>query len=96
MKLFKDSNNTIWAFELDGSQDDLIKSDMISITKEEADVIIAQNQKNKFDALSYVEKRQSEYPPIVNYLDGLVKGDTEQMQTYIDACLAVKAKYPKQ
>ena len=36
-----------------------------------------------------------EYPDIAEYLDGLVKGDTEQMQAYIDACLAVKAKYPK-
>jgi len=24
-----------------------------------------------------------------------VKGDTAQTQAYIDACLAVKAKYPK-
>ena len=96
MKLFKDSNNTIWAFELDGSQDHLITSDMVSITKEEADVITTQKKLAEFNALSYVEKRQSEYPPIVNYLDGLVKGDTEQMQAYIDACLAVKAKYPKQ
>jgi hypothetical protein len=32
---------------------------------------------------------------MTDYLDGLVKGDTEQMQSYIDACLAVKAKYPK-
>ena len=28
-------------------------------------------------------------------IDGIVKGDTEQVQAYIDACLAVKAKYPK-
>ena len=26
---------------------------------------------------------------------GIVKGDTAQVQAYIDACLAVKAKYPK-
>ena len=96
MKLFKDSNNTICAFELDGSQDHLIKSNMVSITKEEADVIISQKQLADFNTLSYVEKRQREYPPITDYLDGLVKGDAEQMQTYIDACLAVKAKYPKQ
>ena len=95
MKLFKDSNNTIWAFELDGSQDHLITSDMVSITKEEADVIISQKQLSDFNALSYVEKRIAEYPPITDYLDGLVKGDTEQMQAYIDACLAVKVKYQK-
>jgi len=43
----------------------------------------------------YITKRSSEYPPITDYLDGIVKGDQAQVQTYIDACLAVKAKYPK-
>jgi uncharacterized small protein (DUF1192 family) len=43
----------------------------------------------------YQRQRAAEYPPMVNYLDGIVKGDTEQVQTYIDACLAVKVKYPK-
>ena len=96
MKLFKDTNNTIWAFELDGSQDHLIKSDMVSITKEAADIITTEKKLAEFNALSYADKRLMEYPPVTDYLDGLVKGDTEQMQTYIDACLAVKAKYPKQ
>jgi len=43
----------------------------------------------------YKEQRQLEYPPITNYIDGVVKGDQAQIQAYIDACLAVKAKYPK-
>lgn len=43
----------------------------------------------------YKEARKSEYPPATDYLDGIVKGDTAQVQAYIDACLAVKAKYPK-
>ena len=47
------------------------------------------------NAVSYKEKRQSEYPSINNYIDGIVKGDQAQVQAYIDACLAVKAKYPK-
>ena len=47
------------------------------------------------DPNAYKYKRQSEYPHITDYLDGIVKGDTEQVQAYIDACLAVKAKYPK-
>lgn len=47
------------------------------------------------DPLEYQAKRASEYPPMTDYLDGIVKGDTAQVQTYIDACLAVKAKYPK-
>ena len=95
MKLFKDSKNTIWAFELDGSQDHLIKSDMVPITKEQADDIRLREQKNEFDKLSYAEKRQSEYPPITDYLDGVVKGNQTQINRYIAACLAVKAKYPK-
>ena len=47
------------------------------------------------DPYAYQRKRAREYPPITDYLDGIVKGDTEQVQAYIDACLAVKAKYPK-
>ena len=43
----------------------------------------------------YKLDRMLEYPDVAEYLDGLVKGDTKQMQAYIDACLAVKAKYPK-
>jgi hypothetical protein len=44
---------------------------------------------------NHVAQRVGEYPPIEDYLDGVVKGDQEQIQAYIDACLAVKAKYPK-
>lgn len=44
---------------------------------------------------SYQEKRLKEYPPFSEYLDGMVKGDTAQIKRYIDACLEVKAKYPK-
>lgn len=43
----------------------------------------------------YQRDRAAEYPPMADYLDGIVKGDQAQVQAYIDACLAVKAKYPK-
>ena len=43
----------------------------------------------------YADKRRREYPPVKEYLDGLVKGDQAQMQAYINKCLAIKAKYPK-
>jgi hypothetical protein len=43
----------------------------------------------------YWIKRRIEYPPFTDYLDGIVKGDQAQVQAYIDACLAVKNKYPK-
>ena len=43
----------------------------------------------------YISQRAAEYPPITDYLDGVVKGDQAQVQKYIADCLAVKAKYPK-
>ena len=43
----------------------------------------------------YQRDRAAEYPPITDYIDGIVKSDQAQVQAYIDACLAVKAKYPK-
>lgn len=94
MKYYKDSENKIWAYELDGSQDHLI-GDKTLVTKTEADTIIAQQQQDRFDALSYAEKRRTEYPSILDYIDGVVKGDQAQIDTYIAACLAVKARYPK-
>ena len=50
---------------------------------------------NWVDPEAYKYKRQQEYPPMADYLDGIVKGDDIQIQKYIDDCLAVKAKYPK-
>lgn len=44
---------------------------------------------------AYRQKRQREYPPITDYLDGVVKGDQAQIDKYIADCNAVKAKYPK-
>lgn len=46
-------------------------------------------------APTYQELRAAAYPPASDYLDGIVKGDAAQMQAYVDACLAVKLKYPK-
>ena len=39
--------------------------------------------------------RAEAYPPMADYLDAKVKDDAQQEQDYLDACLAVKAKYPK-
>ena len=50
---------------------------------------------NAYEATQYQRDRAARYPLMVDYLDGVVKGDQEQIQAYIDACLAVKAKYPK-
>ncbi len=45
--------------------------------------------------LTYAEKRAMAYPPMADYLDGIVKGDQAQIDKYIADCLAVKARYPK-
>ena len=47
------------------------------------------------DNHAYIAKRQAEYPPITDYLDGVVKGNQAQIDAYIAACQAVKTKYPK-
>lgn len=49
----------------------------------------------EWNATEYQRLRAAEYPPITDYIDGVVKGDSAQVQKYIDECLAVKAKYPK-
>ena len=94
MKLYKDSNNNIYAYELDGSQDHLI-GDKVSVTQAEVDAMNAAKEQEYLDSISYAEKRQAEYPDFKDYLDGVVKGDQVQIDKYIADCLAVKAKYPK-
>lgn len=47
------------------------------------------------DLHAYIAKRQAEYPPFTDYLDGIAKGDQAQINKYIADCQAVKAKYPK-
>ena len=49
----------------------------------------------EFNNNQYQRLRAPKYPPLQDYIDGVVKGDQEQIQAYIDACLAVKAAYPK-
>ena len=62
----------------------------VQITDEEAIALLPQAM-----ALTYAEKRAAEYPPMTDYIDGVVKGDQAQIDKYIADCQAVKAKYPK-
>ena len=62
------------------------------VTQRNAEVALAEAE---FAATGYISQRQAAYPPIEDYIDGIVKGDNTQVQTYVDACLAVKAQYPK-
>jgi hypothetical protein len=88
---YKDLNNEIHF--LDNTDFEyLLPEGCIRITDEEAQqttasIIIPPN---------YQELRAAEYPPITDYLDGIIKGDIVQQQKYIDDCLAVKEKYPKE
>jgi hypothetical protein len=59
---------------------------------------VAKREKNRSEIeaeQSYATKRKAEYPPISDYLDGVVKGNQSQIDAYIAACQAVKNKYPK-
>ena len=47
------------------------------------------------DAIAWKGARINAYPPHEDYLDGIVKGDQDQVDKYIADCLAVKAQYPK-
>ena len=55
----------------------------------------AQAVQTYIDNHAYIAKRQAEYPPYSDYLDGVVKGNQAQIDAYIAACQAVKTKYPK-
>jgi hypothetical protein len=63
-------------------------------TEDEIQAEIARLQA-EYDAKEYQRKRASEYPPMTDYLDAIVKGDQAQIDKYIADCLAVKAKYKK-
>ena len=61
---------------------------------EEIDVKLAELTAD-WNSTKYQRDRQPNYPPMENYLDGIVKGDQAQIDKYIADCLAVKEKYPK-
>lgn len=45
--------------------------------------------------LTYKEIRAREYPPFLEYLDGLVKNDASQVSSYVQQCLDVKSRWQK-
>lgn len=63
-------------------------------TKEEIENEV-ERLKQEIELKKYQELRAAEYPDFRDYLDGIVKNDQNQIQEYIQKCLAVKAKYPK-
>jgi len=92
MKHYKDSQNTLYAYELDGSQDHLIPPDFIAITDAEAETIREEQRLARIAALSYKERRIMEYPSFVDQFDLLYHGGYDAWKAAIQA---VKDKYPK-
>ncbi len=71
-----------------------LDTDQTQPTEEEC-IAEAARLQAAYDALEYQRLRAPEYPPITDYLDGIAKNDQAQIDAYIAACQAVKAKYPK-
>jgi hypothetical protein len=69
-------------------------NDTTPIAKSDIETKMSEIQ-TEYDALEYSRKRKAEYPPMENYLDGIVKDDQTQIDKYIADCKAVKKKYPK-
>jgi hypothetical protein len=67
---------------------------VVEMTAEEVAELEAINITH-LESLTYAQKRQAEYPPITDYIDGVVKDDQAQIAKYVADCLAVKTKYPK-
>ena len=67
----------------------LLPEGSVQITDEEAEAL------RPVYIPTYAQKRAAEYPPMTDYLDGVVKADQAQIDKYIADCQAVKAKYPK-
>jgi hypothetical protein len=92
MKLFKDADNNIFAYEIDGSQDHLI-GDKIAITQIEADRIQTKKDQSKFDELTYKEKRIIKYPSVNEQLDMLFHGGYDYWKQQIQI---IKNTFPKE
>ena len=85
---YKDPQNNIHVIEPEFAH--LLPAGSVAITDEEAEAL-----RPKPTAPTYAQLRAAEYPPVADYIDGIVKGDQAQVDAYIEKCLAVKAMYPK-
>ena len=85
MKHYKNSDNEVYAYESDGSQDHLIPDNYIAITDEEADAI-------RIYVKTYVDLREEEYPSIQECVHAILDDDLTALQ---EKRQAIKTKYPK-
>ena len=86
---YKAPNNSLHFLD-SADHEHLLPSGSVQITEAQAEAL-----RPVAPALTYAQKRVAEYPPMTDYLDGVVKGDQAQIAKYIADCLAIKAKYPK-
>jgi len=92
MKYYKDLQNNIYAYELDGSQDDTIPSGFIQINADEMQRLLDEAEQTRLSQLSYTEKRIGEYPSISEQLDILYHNGFDTWKSEIKK---IKDKYPK-
>ena len=92
MAHYKNAQNKIYWLDACDDPKQWLPADCVEITDTEADDI----RRAEITPPTYQELRAAAYPSMADYLDGIVKGDTAQVKGYIDACLAVKVKYPKE
>jgi len=95
MKHYKDTQGNVYGYALDGSQDHLIRPDLVAIEDNEVQPLVDIKQQAHFDAEDWYRKRLYSYPELGEFVDAWIKGDTNAMEEYKQKCLEVKAKYPK-
>ena len=86
------------AVEATYDEDGMVLTEAVAEVTELVRPYVAKDVADIVDAYvnnKYKELRAKEYPPIADYVDAVVKDDTEAIEAYKEACLAVKAKYPK-
>jgi hypothetical protein len=95
MKHYKDANNKVYGIQTGKP----VPAGLTEITKAEADRIGILNYEKQRQAeivgMDYVRQRITEYPMVSDFLDAWVKNDQAALEEYRQACLAVKAKFPK-
>ena len=83
-----------WSIEEDYASLNWLDETQIKPTEAELITEAARMNQEATDT-AYKALRAAEYPPITDYIDGVVKGDQTQIDAYIATCQAVKSKYPK-
>ena len=92
MKYYKDENNEVFAYELDGSQDHLITSDMVKLSDAAVEELLTPEV---LPEPTYEELRSVAYPSIQDQMDMQYHDLQNGTSTWEDAINAVKLEYPK-